>query len=244
MQQQPLEESRSKRDGNMEARLQFPRSSATADAKRSSKIEVRKLRRKEPIQDRAKVTSDAILEAAELIIVGDGYEKATTNYIAERAGVSIGSLYQYFPNKDAIISALIEQEVSKVATGIRTVLRESKKLSLEQASRAAFTYLLHNFRQKKELFYSLPKRSPELIELTQNLSVEKFTHQTNLSLFEQHREEIVVSDLEAALVTLEISILANIRKYIMGEHVAQSDEEFIDLMSRLSTAFLKYNPQA
>ena len=228
----------------MEARLQFPRSSATKEQSRSSTIEVRKLRRKEPIQDRAKVTSDSILEAAELIIVGEGYEKATTNYIAERAGVSIGSLYQYFPNKDAIISALIEQEVSKVATGIRAVLRESMELPLEEASRAAFTYLLVNFREKKELFYSLPKRTPELIELTQNLSVEKFTHQTNLSLLEQHRDEIEVSDLETALVTLEISILANIRKYIMGEHVAQSDEEFIDLMSRLSTAFLKYEPQA
>ncbi|WP_252258587.1 TetR/AcrR family transcriptional regulator [Erythrobacter aurantius] len=205
---------------------------------------MRKLRRKEPIQDRAKVTSDSILEAAELILVGEGYEKATTNYIAERAGVSIGSLYQYFPNKDAIISALIEQEVSKVANGIRNVLRESMELPLEQASRAAFTYLLHNFRKKKELFYSLPKRSPELIEMTQNLSVEKFTHQTNLALLEQHRDVIVVPDLESALVTLEISILANIRKYILGEHVAQSDEEFIDLMSRLSTAFLKYNPQA
>ena len=108
------------------------------------------------------------------------------------------------------------------------------------ASRNAFTYLLHNLRDKKELFYSLPKRSPELIELTQNLSVEKFTHQTNLALLEQHRDEIVVEDLEKALVILEISILANIRKYIMGEHVAMTDEEFVDSLSRLSTAFLKY----
>ena len=74
------------------------------------------------------------------IIVSEGYEKATTNYIAEKAGVSIGSLYQYFPNKDAIISALIEQEVSKVATGLRAVLRESMELPLEQASRRAYTF--------------------------------------------------------------------------------------------------------
>ncbi|MEZ5709840.1 MAG: TetR/AcrR family transcriptional regulator [Blastomonas sp.] len=197
------------------------------------------MRRKQPTQDRAKVTSDSILEAAEIIIVGEGYEKATTNYIAEKAGVSIGSLYQYFPNKDAIISALIEQEVSKVANGIRKVLRDDMEMPLEVASRNAFRYLLENLRAKKELFYLLPKRSPDLIELTQNLSVEKFTHQTNLALLEQHRDEIVVPDLEKALVVLEISILANIRKYIMGEHMEMSDDEFIDALARLSTAYLK-----
>lgn len=201
--------------------------------------EARLVRRKQPIQDRAKVTSDAILEAAEIIIVKEGYEKATTNYIAERAGVSIGSLYQYFPNKDAIISALIEQEVSKVANGIRKVLRDLMEAPLEVASRNAFSFLLENLRAKKELFYLVPKQSPELIELTQNLSVEKFTHQTNLALLEQHRDEIVVQDLEKALVILEISILANIRKFIMGEHVEMTDDQFLDLLSRLSTAFLK-----
>lgn len=196
------------------------------------------LRRKDPIQDRARVTSDAILEAAEIIIVNEGFEKATTNYIAEKAGVSIGSLYQYFPNKYAIISSLIEQAVSKVAMGIRNVLRESMELPLEMASRNCFRYLLEKFRERKELFYSLPKMSPELIELTQNLSVEKFTHLTNLALLEQHRDEIVIKDLEAGLIVLEISILANMRRYIMGKHSNMNDDEFIEAMVRLSTAFL------
>lgn len=197
------------------------------------------MRRKEPLQDRAKVTSESILEAAEIIIVKEGYEKATTNYIAEKAGVSIGSLYQYFPNKDAIISALIEQEVSKVANGIRQVMRDSMETPLEVASRRSYRFLLEHLRAKKELFYQVRMSSPRLIELTQNLSVEKFTHQTNLALLEQHRDQIVVKDLEKALVVLEISILANIRKFVMGEHIDMTDDEFVDSLARLSTAFLK-----
>ena len=212
---------------------------ATNPFRRPQGRESKPLRRKKPIQDRAKFTSDSILEATEIIIVNEGYEKVTTNYIAERAGVSIGSLYQYFPNKDAIISALIERAVSKVSNGIRTILRDAIEMPLEQASRLAYRYLLENLREKKELFYLLPKRSPELIELTQNLSVEKFTHQTNLALLEQHRSEIVPQDLEKALVVLEISILANIRKFIMGEHIEMTDDEFVDFLARLSTAFLK-----
>ena len=201
--------------------------------------EGRPLRRKNPIQDRAKFTSDSILEATEIIIANEGYGKATTNHIAERAGVSIGSLYQYFPNKDAIISALIEQAVSKVSNGFRIVLRDATELPLELASRLAYRYLLDNLREKKELFYLLPNSSPELIALTQNLSIEKFTHRTNLTLLEQHRSEIVPQNLEKALVILEISILANIRKFIMGEHLEMTDDEFVDFLARLSTAFLK-----
>ena len=65
--------------------------------------------RKLPSQKRAKITVDTILEAAAQVFTELGYAACTTNKIAERAGVSIGSLYQYFPNKDAIIVSLTEK---------------------------------------------------------------------------------------------------------------------------------------
>jgi AcrR family transcriptional regulator len=196
------------------------------------------LLRKKPIQSRAKVTSDAILEAAEIIILNEGYDKATTNYIAEKAGASIGSLYQYFPHKDAIVSALIEQKISRIANGIRVVLRDSIELPLSQASRNAFEYLLNHFREHKILLYTISKQTPELVELTKNLSVERFTHSTNLALLEQHRDEIVVKDIEQALIVLEISVLSNMRRHILDNPTGMSDAEFIDSMVRLSTSFL------
>jgi AcrR family transcriptional regulator len=65
--------------------------------------------RKSPRQARALATQDAIIEAAAHIIAKGGLAAFNTNAVAERAGVSIGSLYQYFPNKDALMVALIEQ---------------------------------------------------------------------------------------------------------------------------------------
>ncbi len=65
--------------------------------------------RKEPRQPRARATVDAILLAAAHILKTEGFERATTNRIAERAGVSIGSLYQYCPNKQAVVAALRER---------------------------------------------------------------------------------------------------------------------------------------
>jgi AcrR family transcriptional regulator len=67
--------------------------------------------RKTPSQARSKATVEAILGAAAHVFGGDGYAGATTDRIAARAGVSVGSLYQYFPNKDAILVALTERHI-------------------------------------------------------------------------------------------------------------------------------------
>lgn len=69
--------------------------------------------RKTPSQDRAKATVEAILEAAAYILVRDGWERFTTNSVAERAGVNIASLYQYFPNKDSIVAELQRRHIEK-----------------------------------------------------------------------------------------------------------------------------------
>jgi AcrR family transcriptional regulator len=63
--------------------------------------------RKTPVQARAKVTWNVILDAAAQVLLKRGYEKATTDRIAERAGVSIGSVFEYFPNKESIFAALM-----------------------------------------------------------------------------------------------------------------------------------------
>lgn len=62
--------------------------------------------KKAPVQDRAQRTIDTLLEAATQFIERDEDDKLTTNRIAERAGFSVGTLYQYFPNKEAILLAL------------------------------------------------------------------------------------------------------------------------------------------
>ena len=69
--------------------------------------------RKSPSQERARATVEAILEAAAYILVRDGWEKFTTNSVADRAGVNIASLYQYFPNKGSIVAELQRRHIDK-----------------------------------------------------------------------------------------------------------------------------------
>ena len=63
--------------------------------------------RKTASQERSRATVDAILEATARILIKEGFDKASTNRVAEVAGVSVGSLYQYFPSKDALVAALM-----------------------------------------------------------------------------------------------------------------------------------------
>jgi AcrR family transcriptional regulator len=80
--------------------------------------------RKRPIQKRSKETVRALVQATAYILKREGYEKATTNRIAEKAGVNIGSLYQYFPNKEALVAALIDRMVDRYVVRIGAVMDE------------------------------------------------------------------------------------------------------------------------
>lgn len=71
------------------------------------------LPRKRPSQARAQFTVEAVLDAASQVLVRAGYDKATTTRVAELAGVSVGTLYQYFPNKAALFGELLLRELER-----------------------------------------------------------------------------------------------------------------------------------
>ncbi|WP_102959074.1 TetR/AcrR family transcriptional regulator [Mangrovicella endophytica] len=79
--------------------------------------------RKRPRQARAAVTLDAIFEATIQLLLSDGPERLTTTRVAERAGVSVGTMYQYFPHKQALIYALNGRYLDKVAQDVEAVCR-------------------------------------------------------------------------------------------------------------------------
>ncbi|HEY0339660.1 MAG TPA: helix-turn-helix domain-containing protein [Steroidobacteraceae bacterium] len=82
--------------------------------------------RKLPRQERAAATVAAILEAAARILESEGFDGYTTNAVAERAGASIGSLYQYFPNKTALTQALIAREDAALLRDLDGLLEQPR----------------------------------------------------------------------------------------------------------------------
>lgn len=77
--------------------------------------------RKRPVQARSKQTVEWILEAAARVFRAEGFD-ATTNRIAELAGVSVGTLYEYFPNKEALLAELAQRHVAVADAGISAAL--------------------------------------------------------------------------------------------------------------------------
>lgn len=88
--------------------------------------------RKRPRQARAVVTLDAIFEATLQLLLREGMHRLTTTRVAERAGVSVGTMYQYFPNKQALIHALNERYLGALAGRIEATCRAQHGAPLGQ----------------------------------------------------------------------------------------------------------------
>ena len=79
--------------------------------------------RKTPIQTRSAVTVDSISEATIQVLLSVGPDQLTTTRVAERAGVSVGTLYQYFPNKHSLLFSVLEQHLNRVADAVELACR-------------------------------------------------------------------------------------------------------------------------
>ena len=88
--------------------------------------------RKQPKQSRSNDLVAAILEAALQVLAKEGAQRFTTIRVAEKAGVSVGSLYQYFPNKAAILFRLQSDEWRETTALLRKILEDTQKPPLER----------------------------------------------------------------------------------------------------------------
>jgi AcrR family transcriptional regulator len=119
--------------------------------------------RKQPLQDRAKVTSEALLEATLQVLVREGYGRLTTTRVAERAGVSVGTLYQYFPDKRSLVMALKQRYFDLMLGAMAKVMRDQAGANPEAIIRASLAALIAVKRENVALSLALrePLAEPE-----------------------------------------------------------------------------------
>jgi AcrR family transcriptional regulator len=91
--------------------------------------------RKQPVQARSEATVSALFDASIQVLLAVGYRKFTTTRVAERAGVSVGSLYQYFPNRQALITSVIERYLEGLRATIEHHCRELRGSTLDELVR-------------------------------------------------------------------------------------------------------------
>jgi AcrR family transcriptional regulator len=105
------------------------------------------IRRRLPKQERSRRLVDAILEAARIVLAESGPEALTTVNVAQRAGVSVGSLYQYFAGRDALLFAVYEDEVTRFQRDWRAWRRESVSHTTEQRIGGGLAVTLAHYRR-------------------------------------------------------------------------------------------------
>ena len=124
--------------------------------------------RKTPVQQRSRRTVDFILEAAAYILAEEGLEEFTTNRIAERAGVNIASLYQYFPDKTAILEALQSRHMRQPGRDTTDIMHQLRSLPLEKMLRLlvdlAFDEHAANPSMHRAFLRQLPRATRERVE--------------------------------------------------------------------------------
>jgi AcrR family transcriptional regulator len=117
--------------------------------------------RRRPKQSRARQTVEAILAAVVRILKREGAKAVNTNRIAEVAGVSIGSLYQYFPDKGAIFAALHQRHVEEVDRMVEKTLVQNATASLDELMRAMIEAMIEAHKQDPELYDALFGEVPQ-----------------------------------------------------------------------------------
>ena len=106
--------------------------------------------RKSPVQARSTASVEAILGATIQVLLKVGKERLTTTRVADRAGVSVGTLYQYFPNKGALLRAVLQQHMDELREAVETVCQEQAGASLEKIAAAlASGFLAAKMRHPK-----------------------------------------------------------------------------------------------
>jgi AcrR family transcriptional regulator len=198
--------------------------------------------RKIAAQERSRATVDALVEATARILVKEGFDKASTNRIAEVAGVSVGSLYQYFPGKEALVAAVIERHQQEI---MQTVRRELEGVLSEPVDTAVHRLVLvavKAHRVDPKLHRVLAEQIPRVGKLEK---LESFNRE-NFTLFstylERHRGELRVDDLGLASFVCVTAVEALTHNAVLHYSNMLSDEAMEGLIEeavRLVTGYLK-----
>lgn len=196
--------------------------------------------RKEASQERSRATVNALVEATARILVREGFDKASTNRIAAVAGVSVGSLYQYFPSKEALVAAVIDRHQQEIMQVVRGELAQAASQPIEQGVRTLVAVAVKAHRVDPKLHRVLAEQIPRVGKLEK---VETFSRE-NYALFKAYlqsrRDEIRVADLELAAFVCVTSIEALTHTAVLHYEIVSEDamEALVDEATRLVVGYL------
>jgi AcrR family transcriptional regulator len=198
--------------------------------------------RKHASQERSRATVDALIEATARILVKEGFDGASTNRIAEKAGVSVGSLYQYFPSKEALVAAVIDRHHRETMRVVRDTLADVAALPMEQAVRRLVAAAVTAHRIDPRLHRVLTEQIPRTGRLENVEAFARETHALFRTYLDRHSGERRAVDPELAAFVCVTSIEALTHRAVLHHSKMLSDEAMetlVDEATRLVVGYLR-----
>lgn len=196
--------------------------------------------RKRPSQARSQATVEAILEATTHVLVEEGFGGASTNKIAKVAGVSIGSLYQYFPNKEALVGALIEQHVQGMIDLVQSALQESPDASVPSIVRSMITGILSAHRMNPKLHQVIVEQVPRLGSLNRIQELERQMSELIVQAMTARQDELRTKNVQLAAFMLVHAVQAVTHAAVLDGKI--ENEALIDELCDLILRYLLTTP--
>src|SRR5258707_3593393 len=181
--------------------------------------------RKSASQERSRATVDALLEATTRVLIKEGYDRASTNRIAEVAGVSIGSLYQYFPSKEALVAAVIDRHTQEISEVTRKALVKAAALPIEAAAREFVSVAIDGHRVNPRLHGVLAEQIPRVGRLENIEANVRDGCALVRGYLEAHRDEIDDADLDPAAFVVVTLVEALTHTAVLRRPDILPDEE-------------------
>jgi AcrR family transcriptional regulator len=198
--------------------------------------------RKSASQERSRLTVDALLEATARVLIKEGYDRASTNRIAEVAGVSIGSLYQYFPSKEALVAAVIDRHMQEISQVTRNALVKVAARPIEVAAREFVSVAIDAHRVNPKLHGVLAEQIPRVGRLENIEANVREGYALVRGYLEAHRDEIDVADLDLAAFVLVTVVEALTHAAVLRRPDILADDKarrFVDDVTRLVVRYLR-----
>lgn len=202
--------------------------------------------RKAASQRRSKLTVDSLVEATARVLIKEGYDRASTNKIASVAGVSIGSLYQYFPSKEALVAAVIARHTQELSRVVRDTYLKVAARPIEFGVREFVSAAIAAHRIDPKLHRILDEEVPRTGQLENIDAAVKNACELLRVYLGAHRSEIDIADLDLAAFVLVTTVEALTHSAVLHRPdilAGKKGDAFVDEATRLLVRYLRPSPK-
>ncbi len=197
--------------------------------------------RKSPQQSRSEATVEAIVQATARVLVKEGYDRASTNRIAAAAGVSVGSLYQYFPSKEALVAALVDRHIEEMTAMLEASIDAVHGAPIPVAARALVELMIRAHAVNPKLHKVIAEQVPRTGRLNRLHEVERRVADRIRAYLEPRRSELRTTNLELSVFLL-VSAVESLTHAAVVEHPGFSVEALADEITALVVRYVMCDP--